>query len=157
VANPSELQECHELFNAFGLFAAALLVAGSLAVASNTTSDELSTTTPIQFVLVKRVYPHADRNTFWLDIQCDRPGLRAYATCDLRKANQGIGRFSLRQMQGESKTDVVRFSVGCQLTDFVDDAVIHKQVRDDASGKGVGGAQIRLKDAKVGEPDITKP
>jgi hypothetical protein len=60
-------------------------------------------------------------------------------------------------MEVESKTDVVRFSVACLSSDFVDDSVIYIQVRDVATGKGAGGVQVLLKDAKVGESDRTKP
>lgn len=137
----------------FGVF---ILVASATAADQREGTDDHHGDNAVRFTIVKRVYPRAERNTLWFAVHCLQPNVRVHATCDLRQNYQGVGRFPLRQLEVETGLNAIRFTVGCLANAIVDDSLIHVSIHDNATGKSIAGTRIRLKDAKVGEPDQPK-
>jgi hypothetical protein len=120
-----------------------VLVADEPKGPSSRTSDRAAITCE----LFKHEYTQAARTSFWLDITAERPRITVTAICDLRYEGHGIGRFPLRQTGSTKEDSPLRFRVQCLVDDFVTDSVIHVNVRDDATGKGISLITVKLRDA----------
>lgn len=127
------------------------VVAGSLIIVNDSCAENAKTKNPFEIVLTKRVYTDAARTSFMLEVECRKPNLRVLATCDLRKDQQGIGKFPLRQIVSDTQKQngSVKFRISCLADDLIDDSFIYVQVRDLATGKSAGGVRVSLKDAKI--------
>ena len=139
----------------FVLISAFVALVSISAIAEQRNEFDGQDTGAIEYKIFKRVYPRAERDTFWLDVHCERRAVVVLATCELRKDGRGVGRFPLRHE--EPQGDIVRFRVACLSSDFVDGSLIHVSIRDRETGEGIGSARVRLRDAKVVEPARRKP
>ena len=127
--------------------ATAVFLLATTASAAEPKSTIKSDNVAIQLRLTKLIYERAHRTTFWIEMESEQGGRRVKAVCDLRNDGVGVGRFPLEQVASRENADAIWFRIGCLHNDFVEDTVVHLLVRDEAFGKTVEDATIRLKNA----------
>ena len=133
---------------AYFLSATTILLPATAIRAERPTSAETSGSEAIQFKLTEFVHRGAQRTTFRLHIEKKRQGLSVTAGCDLRRDGKGVGRFPLASVASVENPNTLSFRISCLHDDFVEDTIIHLLVRDEATGKSVDRARIRLTDAE---------
>jgi len=114
--------------------------------------DEASGTSnqsaPYNYKFSKHEFSTAGRTNFTLDVTLKRPDLVVAAWCDLRdEQQQGIGRFSLGNVNAHDADAPVRFRINCLANAYINKSTIRVEIREKKTNKHVGVLEISLRDA----------
>lgn len=129
----------------------ALAAIGSVALLRG--NDEASETskqsTPYSYKFSKHGFGTAGRTNFNLDVTLSRPDLIVAAVCDVRdEKQQGIGRFSLGNVNADDADAPVRFRISCLANTYINKSTIRVEIRERKTKKHIGVLEVSLRDAE---------
>ena len=110
--------------------------------------NDLKTPSRFSHNLSRHEFPNAGRSSFTLDIQTKQPHVTVVVWCRLQKDKQLVGQFRLERTETKDE-DEIRYRVSCLMDEYITDSKLHVAIRDNATGKNIGGITLPLRNAEV--------